>query len=160
VCRDLDTIEPAYFDVDPDAPSSAETGETVPINATVTNVGRQNGTADVTISVDGRDRVRGVFDLQQGESRQLSHSVEMGQRDVNIGARSQDTNASATVEYDDGATPTPTPTDTPTPVQNQQTAAPPPEPDDSGGGNLPLIVGAVAAVGLLAAASALALRWY
>lgn len=164
VFRDIESIESAYFEVELDTPESAETGETVPINVTVTNVGRENGTADVTISVDGSDRVRGVFDLQQGESRQLSHSVEMGEQDIDVGVRSQDTDAAARVNYDDGVTPTPTPaettTDTPTPVQNQQTAAPPPEPADSGGSNLPLILGSVAAVGLLAAASALALRWY
>jgi len=167
---DIGAVQGPYFETDLDVPATAQRDETVNITGTVTNTGEESGTADVTIAIDGINAVRGVFDIETGTSRQIEHSVQMGQRDIDVSVTSQDTSQSATVEYDDGtapstATPTPTATQTatstptPTPAPNVAGPQATPPPADGGGGGFPWLLGGVGAVVTLAGAAVLVIRW-
>jgi hypothetical protein len=127
------------------------------VTAIVTNVGQTAGTADVTIGVDGSNAVRGIVDLEQGESRQFTHTVAMDQSDIDVAVSSQDTEQRTTIRYDDGVEQTPTATPSATPELAVETTPPP---QQQGGGTLPLIIGSVVAVVLLSGAAVLGLRWY
>jgi len=163
---DVGAVQGPYFQTELDVPATAQRNDTVPITGTVTNTGEEAGTADVTIAVDGRNAVRGIFDLETGESRRINHSVQMAQDDIDIRVSSQDTSQSSIVEYEDATaspTPTPTQTATPTPTPTPAPAADGPQatppPDNSGGGGFPWLLGGVGAAVTLAGAALVVLRW-
>ncbi|WP_324663862.1 BGTF surface domain-containing protein [Haloarcula sediminis] len=160
---DIGAVQGPYFETELDAPATAKRNETVNITGTVTNTGEEAGTAEVTIAVDGTNAVRGIFDLDTGESQRINHTVQMEQSDIDVQVESQDTSQGATVQYESDTDPpdlTPTPTQataTPTSVVDGPQATPPPA--DSGGGGFPwLFVGAGVAA-TLAVAAVLAIRW-
>ena len=164
---DIGAVQGPYFETALVAPTSARANETVNVTGTVTNTGEASGTADVTLIVDGTAAVRGIFDLEPGESRELTHSLTMGQDDVEVVVESQDTSQSTTVRYGGTGTGTETPTRTgtatPTPTATPAQAIEEPQtqqPDGSGGGGFPWLLGSVGAGVGLAGAAVLVLRWY
>jgi len=160
--RDIDAVRGAYFETELDAPATAGRNETVNVTGVVTNTGQTGGTADVQLAVDGRVTVRGIFDLEAGESRRLNHSVQMGQSDIAVSVASQDTSQRTTVEYAGDTAPeqTATPAQNLTPPSQPQQAADGPQPTPSGaGGGFPWLLGGGAAAVLLTAVSLLVVRW-
>jgi len=158
--RDIDTVRRPFFEIALDVSNAAEQNESVNITTTVTNSGQETGTAEVTIRVDESNALRAIVDLEQGESRQFTHSVEMDQSDIDILVSTQDTEQRTTVQYDDGIeeTETATPTETPTETTTTAVQTTPPT-QQQNGGNLPLIIGSTM-LALLSGASVLVLRWY
>lgn len=164
---DIGAVRRPYFETELSAPATAQRNESVNITGTVTNTGETAGTADVRIVVDGTAVVRGLFDLESGESRQITHSVQMGQTDIDVGVESQDTSQTATVTYESDTavstqTPTRTPgqTDTATPttepaVDGPQSTPPPP---DSGGG-FPWLFAGIGVFVFLFGAAAVVIWW-
>lgn len=161
----IGAVQGPYFETELDAPATARRNETANITGTVTNTGEETGTAEVAIAVDGTNVVRGIFDLDTGESRRINHTVRMEQSDIDIRVGSQDTSQSATVEYESDTDPpavTPTPTETtatptPTPAADDPQSTPPT--GDSGGGGFPWLFAGAGGAAALAVAAVLAIRW-
>ncbi|WP_277542026.1 BGTF surface domain-containing protein [Haloarcula laminariae] len=158
----VDAVQGPYFETELDVPPSAQRNETVRITGTVTNTGEEAGTADVTITATGTNPVRGIFDLDTGESRRINHSVRMEQTAIDVRFESQDTSQQSTVEYEDPTAPaTPTPTQTPTSTSATAVDGPQstPPPADTGGGGFPWLLGGVGAAVTLTGAALLVIRW-
>ena len=164
----LDALRGPFFETSIEAPAFAQSDETVNVTGTVSNTGETAGTAEVAIRVDGVEAVRGILDLDPGESRRIGHSVRMRQSDIDVAITSRDSKRRATIAYE-AASPTPTPTLAPTPTLTEPATAtpdeaaanPPPETpaSDSDGGGFPWAFVSVGGGVVLAGASILLLRW-
>lgn len=104
--------EPAEFNVDIDTPLEVTAGEQFPVTGTVTNVGDESGTAEVTLTVDGETVTTESFELNGGESTLLTEDITAGEAGTTheLEFASQDDTATASVTVvaseesaDDGA---------------------------------------------------------
>ncbi|MFD1585447.1 BGTF surface domain-containing protein [Halorientalis brevis] len=137
VFRNVSQVEEPYFDVTVDAPAQTAYNATFDVSATVTNTGDSAGTGELAIAVDGDTAVRGVFDLDRGESETLTQELTADRTAIEIVARSQDTVANRTISVlgDDVATEqngtdaTTNGTVTTTPAESSPAATPDEQPD-------------------------------
>ncbi len=97
VFRNVSQVQEPYFDVRVDAPAQTAQNATFDVAATVTNTGDEAGTGELSIAVDGDTAVRGVFDLDRGESETLTQAVTADRDAVEIVASSQDTVENMTI---------------------------------------------------------------
>lgn len=166
VFRDIDGVRAPFFEAAIDAPATVATNGTVNVTATVTNTGDEAGTGELTLRVDGETAVRGVFDLERGQSETLTHSVTAGEAPISLAAETGNTTATRTIEIATGTNrTTPTPTSTPPSDSGPPTPTPTPDeptpastPTDGGGGIATPLVGVSLAV-LMGVGIVLFRRW-
>ncbi len=94
-------LDPAAFEVTLDSVNSTVVaGETVSVEATVTNNGSVNATQDVRFSVDGAEQATNRVTLAGGASEQLSfdyRTEETDQPEITVGVSSEDNAVTETV---------------------------------------------------------------
>lgn len=148
---DVAEAQAPFFDVTIDAPDSVDSGETFEVTATTTNVGDEDGTAELSVTVDGDAVVRGVFDLDSGASEALTEELTAEAGNIEIVAATQDETATKTVEV--GGDGDDTETEDEAPGAPAEEDGPdeglPDDPDDDG---LPGFGVGVALIGVLGAA--------
>jgi hypothetical protein len=165
VFRDAQGLRQPFFTASLDAPERVQRGDSADVLATITNTGSRDGTGRLNVSIDGRTVIRGVFDLEPGESRDLTEAINATGDSVEITAATNDDRAMATVAVDG---PSPETERSPTPVTTATTTA---EPTDAAsgpttvstptadGGGLPLPLVVVAVIVLLGAGVVAFQRW-
>lgn len=148
---DVAEAQAPFFDVTIDAPDTVDSGEAFEVTATTTNVGDEDGTAELSITADGDTVVRGVFDLDSGASEALTEELTAEGEDIEIVAATQDETATATVEVGGDEDDTETDDEAPeAPAEDEDDEGPPDDPTDDDG--LPGFGIGVALLGVVGAA--------
>jgi len=132
----IEDPQPASFevsDLDPQEATLEEPGATVEVSATVSNEGDEEGTRDVSITLDGEALDSQSVTLAGGESETVTFEVDTSDLEADSTyihgiAAGDDDEALGSLTVGQGSTPTET-TETETPVDTTETAS-----DDDGAG--------------------------
>ncbi|ERJ06943.1 Cell surface glycoprotein S-layer protein related protein [Halorhabdus tiamatea SARL4B] len=100
---------PAQFELgDLDGPTEVTEGETITVTATVENVGDRAGSRNVSLSIDGHERVREAVRLDGGETRRVSLDVTVeGSDAVEYKVDTGDDSEAGSITIQTDETPTP-----------------------------------------------------